>query len=168
MAEPTSIFGYPIKTAKELGLDEFFRTRPDVAGMAWGGGENGSPLMAPRSVVSNPYNPSQSNALQRAGLYMIEAARHSMSQDKYKPDFPLSQEQQAWRGQLVGPYQSNDSALKQSILSRILVGDAVPGITARQQVEADSLSKKLWKKDSESGHPLQQYLSALVGAGTSN
>jgi len=158
--ELSSVFGYPVKTAKELGLEEFFKTRPEVAGMAWGGGENDSELTSPRSLVSNPYNQTQSNPLQKAGLFMIEAARHKMGAEKYQPTFPLSGEQQTWRKGL-GEYATDDKAFKQSILSRLLVGDTVPGITARQQVEADTLSKGLWEQDAAAGNPLQKYLQAL-------
>lgn len=160
-SELANVFGYPVKTAKELGLEQYFKSRPDVAGMAYGGGENNSPLMLPRSVVSNPYNASQDNPLQKAGLLMLEAARHQMSEAGYSPDFSLSKEQQTWRGGLKGPYQADDRALKQSILSRLVVGEAVPGVTARQQVEADSLSDTLWKKDAKVGNPLQQYFELL-------
>jgi hypothetical protein len=157
--EPTSVFGYPVKSAKELGLDEAFRKMPQVAGMAWGGGENNSPVSEPRVVVSNPYNTTQGTPLSRAGLYMIEAARHRMNEQGYKPSFPFSPEQRTWQKSFGDmPYASNDEALKQSIVSRIVAGDAVPGITQTQQVEADSLSSDLWERDKKAGSPFSNYL----------
>jgi hypothetical protein len=141
-------FGYLVKTAKETGLSDYFKKNPKVAGMAWGGGENGSPIDEPRSVVSNPYNSTQSDPQKRNGLYLIEAARHKMSEKKYNPKFPLSQDQKKWQ-QTFGntPYATNDVALKKSIVSRIIANDTVPGITQTQQVEADSLAKELWEAD---------------------
>lgn len=161
MADPTSVFGYPVKTAKELGLEDAFKRMVGTAGMAWGGGENASPKEEPRTLVSNPFNPTQSDPLARAGLFMIEAARHRMSEQGYQPKFPLSQEQKNWQAGIEGPYRTDSDALKKSILSRIVAGDVVPGITQTQQVEADTLSKDLWSRDAAAGNVLMKYLQSL-------
>jgi hypothetical protein len=159
LQEPSHVFGYPVQSAEKLGLSEYFKKSPQVAGMAWGGGENNSSPNEPRIVVSNPYNPTQNSPLARAGLYMIEAARHRMSESGYNPSFPLSPEQKTWQKSFGSmPYATDDAALKKSILSRIVTGDVVPGITQTQQVEADSLSSDLWQRDKKAGSPFATYL----------
>ncbi len=152
-------FGYLIKTAEETGLSDYFKNNPHVAGMAWGGGENGSSVDEPRSLVSNPYNPTQSDPTKQNGLYLIEAARHKMSEKKYNPAFPLSREQKKWQKTFGNDaYAKNTKAFKQSIISRILANDAVPGITQIQQVEADRLAKELHKNTATQNSHLQQFI----------
>jgi len=134
--EETEAYGYPIKSAQEMGLDEYLKSHPDVAGMAWGGGENDSSPDEPRVIVVNPHNKYMSDPEKRGGLAKIEAARHKMSEVGYAPDFSISPEQQEWRKKL-GPYATDDKAFKQSIVSRLLAHDDVPGVTEEQKKAAD-------------------------------
>ena len=143
-------YGYPVKDAKELGLDSYFKANPQVAGMAWGGGENGTDPKSERVIVANPYNEYMSDAKKRSGLLKIEAARHLMGERKYDPAFDIHPEQQEWR-KTLGQYATNDTALKQSIISRILSGDDVPSVTKEQKNEADKIDEMLSKRSKPMG-----------------
>jgi hypothetical protein len=138
-------YGYPVMDASNLGLDSYFKENPHVAGMAWGGGENGSDPKSPRVLVPNPYNEYMADPNKRAGLLKIEAARHIMGEKGYTPQFEIPMEQQAWRKGL-GQYAKNDLAFKQSIVSRILAGDEVPNATKQQIAEADKIAAMLDKQ----------------------
>ena len=142
---PDSRYGYPIRSAKDEGVDDYLKNNPHVAGMAWGGGENGTDLKSPRVIIANEYNQYMKDPKRREGLYKVEAARHLMSEEKYKPKFPISPEQQKWRKNL-GDYSKNDDAFKKSILSREIARDVVPGITQIQQTEANDLDARLRKR----------------------
>ena len=149
MSDETS-YGYPVMDAKELGLDSYFKENPHVAGMAWGGGENGSDPKSPRVLVPNPYNEYMADPKKRSGLLRIEAARHIMGEKSYVPQFEIPKEQQAWRKGL-GQYATNDLAFKQSIISRILSGDEVPNATKQQISEAQKISAMLDKQHTKGG-----------------
>jgi hypothetical protein len=139
-----NMYGYPVVDAKELGVDDYLKSNPHVAGMAWGGGENGTDPTEKRTIVVNPYNKYMSDPLKRQGLITIEAARHLMGETKYNPTFSLTESQQEWRKGL-GPYSKDDKAFKQSIVSRLMVGDEVPGATKEQKLEAERFLKLLEK-----------------------
>jgi hypothetical protein len=138
-------FGYPVKTAKQLGLETYFKGNPQVAGMAWGGGENGSDPKSERVIVANPYNKYMEDPGKRTGLLKIEAARHLMGEKQYDPSFDINPDQQIWRKSL-GKYADNDLAFKQSIISRILSGDDVPFATKQQMEEAGKIEEMLMYK----------------------
>lgn len=138
-------YGYPVMDAKELGLDSYFKENPHVAGMAWGGGENGSDPKSPRVLVPNPYNEYMEDPEKRGGLLRIEAARHLMGEKGYNPSFEIPKEQEAWRKSL-GKYATNDVAFKQSVVSRILAGDDVPNATKAQIAEAKKIEAMLDKQ----------------------
>jgi len=121
-------YGFPVKSAKELGLEGYFRKNPTVAGMAWGGGENGSDPNEERSVVHNPFNEFMNDPAKREGLYKVEAARHMMASD-HVPEFKITPEQQAWREKNFKKgtaYRDNDQAFRDTLISRHLVGDDAP------------------------------------------
>jgi hypothetical protein len=135
-------YGYPVKSAKELGLTAYFKSNPNVAGMAWGGGQNKSPMDEPRSVVFNPYNQYMANPQQRDGLFKIEAARHYMDETGYNPQFELTPEQQKWRKGL-GEYAKDEKALRQSMVSRMIAKSAeIPKVTQEQMNVADEFKQK--------------------------
>lgn len=142
-------FGYPVATADELGLTDFFRKNPKVAGMAWGGGMNGSPKDAPRVLVANPFNAHIAKPEKMQGLLKIEAARHLMDETGYTPEFDLSEEQQEWRKNL-GKYAYDDVAAKQSVVSRIMVNDVVPGVTPEQRADAMRFNDVLDERENPS------------------
>lgn len=131
--------GYPEVDSKKAGLDDYLKKNQHVAGMAWGGGENGSDPKSQRVVVVNPYNKHMQDPVKRRGLVVIESARHKMSETGYEPKFSLTPEQQEWRKGL-GAYSTDDKAFKQSIVSRLMVGDDVPGATKEQHADAKNFN----------------------------
>jgi len=135
-------YGYPVISAKDAGLDSYFKKNPNVAGMAWGAGENGSNINDPRSLVVNEYNQYMKDQQKKDGLLKLEAARHVMSEMQYVPDFKITKEQRDWQ-KTLGAYQNNDNAFKQSLISRILVGENVPGVTPEQKISAMVVEKEL-------------------------
>lgn len=121
---PYYVKNYPVVNAEDEGLSEYFMNHKDVAGMAIGAGANG--IDGPRRIVMNPYSDVLKTDLQKEGLVRIEAVRHAMDENNYKPSFKLSEHQKNLQKTVFkdSPYGSNDEAFKQSIISRILVGDA--------------------------------------------
>jgi hypothetical protein len=122
-----SSFGYPVITAEQAGVAEYLKQNPHVAGMAWGGGENGSDPSTPRSIVINPMNQFMTSPEKRAGLERIEAIRHKMGETNYVPQFAITPEMQQYRIKTfkdTDPYLTDDRAFKQSLISRALAGDA--------------------------------------------
>lgn len=142
-------FGYPVATADELGLTDYFRKNPKVAGMAWGGGMNGSPVDSPRVIVANPFNAQIAKPEKMQGLLKIEAARHLMDETGYTPEFEISEEQQEWR-KTLGKYATDDLAVKQSIVSRIMVNDDVDGVTPEQRADAMRFNEILDERENPS------------------
>lgn len=133
---------YPERSADELGLGEYFKANPNLPGMAWGGGMNNTAQNEPRVVVANPFNPDMSDPVKRQGLLKLEAARHLMDEQDYAPQFKLTPEQQQWRKSL-GAYATDDKAFKQSIISRLIVNDTVPGATDEQRKASQDILRKL-------------------------
>jgi len=122
------VYGYPVKGSKELGLDDYFKSRPDVSGMAWGGGLNGSDPKEPRSVVFNPYSPAMSDDSKRDTLFKNEAIRHLMA-EKPVAGFPITPELQKWREKSFtnqDPYLKDDAAFRETVVARIATGDPGP------------------------------------------
>jgi hypothetical protein len=151
MARPTlqqqeTAYGYPVMDLQDVGIDDsYFKNNPEVAGMAWGAGENGSDPASPRVIVPNPYNEYMADPKKRSGLLTIEAARHLMGEKEYKPQFEIPKEQEEWRKGL-GAYATNDLAYKQSVISRIIGGDYVPNATIEQYEEAEKVREMLDSK----------------------
>ena len=151
-----SAYGYPVKTSKELGLDEYFKSHPDVAGMAWGGGENGSSVDEPRAVVHNPYNKNMGDPVKRDALYKIEAARHLMATNPI-PQFKISPELQQWREANFkngDPYREDDNAFRETVVSRIMVGDTGENGNMPFDPEPSKISQDYNKKLNESSEGL--------------
>jgi len=123
---PTIMVGQAEQQAGGPGLMNYFKQNPHVAGMAWGAGSNGSDPSVPRSVVVNPFNKNMIFPEKRRGLQMIEAVRHKMDETNYQPNFPVSPEMQAYREATYGanePYRTDDTAFRNSMISRAMVGD---------------------------------------------
>jgi len=140
-------YGYPVKTADELGLTDYFRKNPKVAGMAWGGGLNGTDPKEPRVIVANPFNRQVADPNKMQGLLKIEAARHLMDESGYVPEFNLSKEQQEWRKTLGDDYANDDISLKKSIVSRVLADDFVPGVLVQQKEDAAKINSVLEERE---------------------
>lgn len=133
---------YPVVDAKKYGYDDYFKSNPQVAGMAIGAGLNESPIEQERSIIVNPYNQYMSDPVKRTGLIEVESARHLMDETKYSPSFEITEKQKEWQKGL-GAYANNDEAFKQSIVSRIIGGDDVPDATPEQISEAKAIQQKL-------------------------
>jgi hypothetical protein len=155
-------YGYPVKTADELGLTEYFRKNPKVSSLAWGGGLNGTDVKEPRAIVPNPFNRHMADPNKMQGLLKVEAARHFMDETRYAPDFELSEEQQEWRKTLGKVYVEDDLAAKQTIVSRVLANDKVPGVTPEQKAEADRINAILDER--ENPDFIKSIVSKLEGA----
>lgn len=140
---------YPIVSAKDEGLEEWFKQHPDVTGMAIGAGLNG--IDGPRRIVRNPYSNiiTDPDDPRWESLDKIEAIRHYMDETKYVPKFQLSPQQQKYRKTVLKglPYETDDNAFKQSIISRIAVNDTLDlGITPEQQIEYNTFIKRFNRK----------------------
>lgn len=131
---------YPVVPAKDLGLDDYFKANPNVAGMAWGGGVNNSDPKQPRVVVINDYSPNLKTQEAKQSLIQNERIRHKMDEDKWKATFEITPEQTEWAKSL-GAYANNSDLLKQTITARIATGDYVPSPTAEQIKSAKQFEK---------------------------
>ena len=156
----TSYAGYPVVSAKSLGLEDYFNTGgKQVAGMAWGGKTNPPGQGGPQkpgdpyddvSIVPNQNyfknDPSAYNALVK-----LEASRHWMGENDYIPKFEITPEMQEWRKknfENVGPageaYLNDDNAFRQTVISRQIGGDRnVPPLTSKALKEVGYVDKKL-------------------------
>ena len=143
-------YGYPVLSEDKVpaGIASYFKKNPQVAGMAWGGGANGSDASEPRVIIPNKFNAHMSDPERREGLIKIEAARHLMYETKYSPKFEIAPEQQQWRKEL-GQYATDDTAFKQSIVSRLMAGDEVPAATKEQRLAAEAFDRQLNGRGSE-------------------
>ena len=126
---------YPVVKASDVGLDDYFKKNTNVAGMAWGGGLNGSPKEQQRSVVINPYSPNLKNEQAVNSLISNERIRHSMDESQWEGDFDITPEQKKWAKNL-GAYANDEKALRQTIVARIASGDRVPNPTKDQLMAA--------------------------------
>jgi hypothetical protein len=111
---------------------EFFKKRPEVAGMAT---EDNKIILNPFSTLSKP----ELDAVSRN-----EALRLFMRQNAVSPSFDLTKSQmEAFRG---SEYEKDPSAAKQTILARILTGDpSAKDATLDQTLEAQNIMAKINK-----------------------
>lgn len=169
----TSYAGYPVVHANDLGLMDYFAKQgKDVGGMAWGGKTNvkGQGKGETSSIVPNPYyyknNPAGQNA-----LVVLEASRHWMDENDYKPSFEITKEMQKWRAKNfndIGPageaYRTNDDAFRKTIISRFVGGDSnVPPITSELKKDVISVRQKLKNADVKSKPTISQSIKSAMG-----
>ena len=173
----TSYAGYPVFSAQDLGLMDYFKNEGSVSGgMVWGGnkmpkGVQGSGSGMPVGIVPNPYlfknNPTGYN-----GLVKLEASRIWMSENNYDPEFKITPEMQKWRedqfkGVEAGKYYLNDDRLfKETLVSRVLAGDeGVPQniITKDLERSAGKVWKSLEQKDKASKPTITQSIMSAMG-----
>lgn len=167
-----SYAGYPVVSAQELGLMDYFKNDGiKVGGMAWGGKTNapGQGRGEPSSIVPNPYyyksNPAGQNALVR-----IEASRHWMDENEYTPKFKITPEMQKWREEQfkdIGPagkaYLNDDNAFRQTVISRIIgLDDNVPLISNDAKQEALRVQNKLKEADEKSKPTISDYVMSAI------
>ena len=126
------------------------KTRPDVAGMAVGQGANGD-MRKDRVIVVNPFNEWMKDKQKRQALIKVEAARHLMDIEDYNPDFEITPEMQIWRNRMftkgVDPYATDDKAFKQTVISRLMVGDESPIVPENVSKIAKEFGQRLDKID---------------------
>jgi len=169
----TSYAGYPVINAKQLGLTNYFAGEgKNVGGMAWGGKTNppGQGGGEPSLIVPNPYyyknNPDGYNALVK-----LEASRHWMDENDYKPSFGITKEMQKWRDKNfkdAGPageaYRTNDDAFRKTIISRFVGGDNnVPPVTGELRREVQAVTKKLEDADAKLKPTIVDNLLSSIG-----
>lgn len=157
---PNTRFGYRIFSSAnpdsiDKGLDDFFKNNQRVAGMATGGpnklnGVNSSE----RGIIINPYNQYMKDPRRQEGIIRLEAARHFMDEQNGKLDFPITPEMQQWRERTfkkgVDPYYSNDDAFRQTVVSRLVVGDDAPPVPKEIKNYANWINSELDKRDKSS------------------
>lgn len=102
--------------------DAYFRKNPHVAGMA---AEDGR-------IVLNPY--SKLSAAELSAVAQNEAYRLFMRESGVKPAFKVTDEQR--RAFAGTPYANDDDALRQTIVARVLSGDASARATPDQVAES--------------------------------
>lgn len=129
-AEPQSIYGYKIRKPFG-GEDKFFKSRPEVGGMA---AEDGK-------IVLNPYSPLKEQ--EKMQVAKNEAIRLWMRDNKPEIPFEITKEQsKAFSGT---EYGSSPQALKETIAARILTGDPSAMATPDQQSAADKIMGEIIK-----------------------
>ena len=139
LSKQESRYGIPIKSAKETGLDNWFKQNTDTAGMVWGNGNNGSSPDEPLSIVVNPYNEYMKNEKNREGLFKNEASRIVMSNNPV-PAYKISPQLQAWREKTFNKedaYFKNDDAFRETVVARILTGDTGPDLKNPMPFDAE-------------------------------
>lgn len=128
--EPQSIYGYQIRKPF-AGEDKFFKSRPEVGGMA---AEDGK-------IVLNPY--SSLKEQEKMQVAKNEAIRLWMRDNKPELPFEVTKEQaKAFSGT---EYGSNPQALKETIVARVLTGDPSAMATPEQQSFANKMMDKIIK-----------------------
>jgi len=126
--EPQSIYGYQIRKPFQ-GEDEFFKSRPEVGGMA---AEDGK-------IVLNPY--SSLKEQEKMQVAKNEAIRLWMRDNKTEIPFNVTKDQsKAFAGT---EYGSNPQALKETIVARVLTGDPSAMATPEQQSFASKVMEKI-------------------------
>jgi hypothetical protein len=154
MAQPPAVekrYGFEVDPPDlRKNLTPYFEKNKHVAGIVWGGGYNGSNPDDPIAIVSNPFNEHMADEGKKEGLYKLEAARAIMDKNPVS-EYPISENLQRLRKQHFKPhepYYSNDQAFRESLVSRVLVGDLPKKlITPEIQAEADRFEKLLKQRE---------------------
>jgi len=106
----------------EEGELDFFKKRPEVAGMA----------TDDNKILLNPF--SKNSPAEQQAVAQNEALRLFMRQQEINPEFELTKEQQDFfKGT---EYAKDQSAAKQTILARILTGDPSAKNATPEQIKA--------------------------------
>ena len=122
------IYGYQVRQPYKSEADYFSKNK-NVAGMA----------AEDNKVVLNPYSGLGEN--EQNSVIRNEAARLWMKNSNFAPPFYVTPEQkQAFAGT---PYENNQSALRQTLMARILSGDPSAGQTTPEQQSYTNLLKGL-------------------------
>jgi hypothetical protein len=132
-AIPQSVYGYAVRQPYKS-EDAFFALNTKVAGMA---AEDGR-------IVLNPYSGLKYE--EQLGVAKNEAIRLFMRDNKIDPQFKVTPEQmKAFQGTAYG---TNEPALRQTLVSRILTNDPSAGnVTDEQRKAAQSIMQQLSKRN---------------------
>ena len=113
------MFGFKVRSKLFPGEDEFFRSRPEVAGMA----------AEDDTVILNPYSGLSIREL--SAVAQNEALRLKMRKDNFDPKFEITDKQkQFFKGT---EYEKNPKAIRQTLLARIYSGDPSAMATPEQR-----------------------------------
>ena len=122
------MFGFKIRPKLFPGEDEFFRSRPEVTGMA----------AEDDSIILNPY--SSLSKKEQGLVAQNEALRLKMRKDNFAPEFSVTPEQiKFFEGT---EYADNPQAMRQTILARIYSGDPSARATEEQIAALKDYLKK--------------------------
>jgi hypothetical protein len=128
-----SIYGYDVRDPSESEI-EWFAIHPETPAMATEDGR----------IIVNPHIDLTQE--QRRGLLMNEASRLYMKENNIVPEFDITPEQQ--KSFAGGPYENNPSAMKQTIIGRILSNDRSAGnITPHQLFNAGKIHYELRRRN---------------------
>ncbi len=128
-AIPQSVFGYAVRQPYQS-EDAFFLLNPNTTGMA---AEDGR-------IVLNPYSGLKYE--QQLAVAKNEAIRLFMRESQIDPQFKVTSEQmKSFQGTA---YATNEPALRQTLVSRILTNDPSAGnVTDEQRKAAQSIMQQL-------------------------
>ena len=127
---PDSYFGYQVRSPYQS-ENAYFRKNPTVSGMA----------TKDSKIIFNPY----AKGVNFNAVGINEGARLWMRENKVNPTFPLTDEQVKLFKDT--PYAKDESAMRHTILARIISGDPSVGeISPAQRRWAEWLSSKLKDK----------------------
>jgi hypothetical protein len=114
------------------GEDTYFKQNPNVAGMAT---EDGKIIINPYSTLSNT---------EKKAVVKNEAFRLYMRENNVVPNFAITpQQKEAFKNT---EYGGNETALKQTIVARILTGDTSALATPEQKAEAKRIQQQAGSK----------------------
>ena len=134
---------------------EFLKTRPDVGGMA----------TEDNHVIINPYSPLTEE--EKNYVRELEQARLVMRNGYPRPTFELTPKQKEFYSTVQNgkPYSEDIQDIRETIASRILVGDeTAQDITKEQQEYADKLAEALYKSK-EYATGMKGMMKSKIGMG---
>ena len=130
---PNGLLGFPIRGQLYPGEESFFKSNPNVAGMA----------AEDNSIILNPYSPPGVN---RAAVAKNEALRLAMKANQIRPAFSITPEQTAWFGQHAPSYLSNPQAMRESMMGRLYSNDSPYSATDEQRAMLGAVLNMVNKK----------------------
>jgi hypothetical protein len=147
-------YSYPEREPYSSEL-EFLKTRPDVGGMA----------TEDNHVIINPYSPLPEK--NKNYVRELEQARLAMRNGYERPTFKLTPKQEEYFSTMNNgkPYSEDLQDIRETIASRILVGDeTAQDITKEQQEYADKLAEALYKSK-EYATGMKGMMKSKIGMG---
>ena len=132
MGEINKIHGYEIREPYES-ENKYFKQNPSVSGMA----------TKDNRIILNPF--SNLNPAQKGAVLKNEAVRLFLRERNINPTFDITDEQRnLFKG---SPYEKDETALKHTIIGRILSGDSSAGTPTSEQIDwAKTVHKVLERK----------------------